>query len=147
LSSTPLLRRLEAIGASTQEERDLLANLPGTTRHYDAHQDIVRQGDRPSNVCLLIEGMACRYRFSTDGKRHILSFHIPGDIPDLQSLFIDVMDHSLATLVPSKIMAIPHERMCGIVDNHPRIAHVLWRESLVDAALYREWIIVRDRPA
>jgi CRP-like cAMP-binding protein len=44
-------------------------------------------------------------------------------------------------------MAIPHERMCGIVDNHPRIAHVLWRESLVDAALYREWIIVRDRPA
>jgi CRP-like cAMP-binding protein len=100
LSSTPLLRRLEAIGASTQEERDLLANLPGTTRHYEAHQDIVRQGDRPSNVCLLIEGMACRYKFSTDGKRHILSFHIPGDIPDLQSLFIDVMDHSLATLVP-----------------------------------------------
>jgi hypothetical protein len=33
MSSTPLLWRLEAIGARTQAERDLLANLPGTTRH------------------------------------------------------------------------------------------------------------------
>jgi CRP-like cAMP-binding protein len=125
----------------------LLANLPGTIRHFDAYQDIVRIGDQPSVVCLLLEGMACRYKFSADGKRHILSFHIPGDIPDLQSLFIDVMDHSLGTLVPTKIMAIPHQRMCTILDSHPRIAHVLWRESLVDAAVFREWILVRGRPA
>jgi CRP-like cAMP-binding protein len=91
--------------------------------------------------------MACRYKHSIDGKRHILSFHIPGDIPDIQSLFIDVMDHSLATLVPTKIMAIPHERMCGIIDNYPRIGHVLWRESLIDGAVFRQWIVVRDRPA
>jgi CRP-like cAMP-binding protein len=91
--------------------------------------------------------MACRYKVSADGKRHILSFHIPGDIPDLQSLFIDVMDHSLATLVPTKIMAIPHDRMCSIVENHPRIARVLWRETLVDAGIFREWILVRGRPA
>jgi CRP-like cAMP-binding protein len=147
LSSGPLLRRLEAIGASTQAERDLLADLPGTTRHYDAHQDIVSDGDRPSVVCLMLEGMACRYKISADGKRQIVSFHIPGDIPDIQSLFIDVMDHSLAALVPSKILAIPHARMCSIIDNYPRIAHVLWRESLIDAAVFREWIVVRSRPA
>ena len=147
MDTAPLLRRLEAIGTPTAAERDVLANLPGTTRHYEAHHDIVRQGDRPSVVCLLIEGMACRYKHSIDGKRHILSFHIPGDIPDIQSLFIDVMDHSLAALVPTKIMAIPHERMCGIIDEYPRIGHVLWRESLIDAAVFRQWIVVRDRPA
>jgi CRP-like cAMP-binding protein len=147
LPATPLLRRLEAIGAATQAERDLLANLPGTTRHYEAHQDIVSDGDRPSVVCLMLEGMACRYKLSADGKRQIVSFHIPGDIPDIQSLFIDVMDHSLGTLVPSTIMAIPHARMCSIIDEHPRIAHVLWRECLIDAGLFREWIVIRDRPA
>jgi hypothetical protein len=40
---------------------------------------------------------------STVNKRQILSFHIAGDIPDLQSLHIDVMDHSLATLAPSSL--------------------------------------------
>jgi CRP-like cAMP-binding protein len=146
-SSSPLLRRLEAIAAPTQGERDVLANLPGTTRHYQAHQDIVSDGDRPSVVCLMLEGMACRYKISADGKRQIVSFHIPGDIPDIQSLFIEVMDHSLGTVVPCTVMAIPHARMYSIIDNYPRIAHVLWRECLIDAALFREWIVVRDRPA
>src|SRR5215211_4444253 len=39
-----------------------------------------------------------RYKLTGDGKRQIFSFHIPGDIPDLQSLHLDVMDHSLASL-------------------------------------------------
>src|SRR5215212_8078001 len=115
LPTTPLLRRLEAIGAPTQAERDLLVNLPGTTRQYEAQHDIVSEGDRPSVVCLMLEGMACRYKVSADGKRQIVSFHIPGDVPDIQSLFIDVMDHSLGTLVPSTIMAIPHARVCNII--------------------------------
>src|SRR5215217_5953341 len=144
---TPLLRRLEAIGAPTQDERDVLANLPGTTRHYEARQDIVSVGDVPSVVCLMLEGMACRYKVSADGKRQIMSFHIPGDIPDIQSLFIDVMDHSLAALTPSKMLTIPHAQMCSIIDEYPRVAHVLWRETLIDAALFREWIVMRDRPA
>jgi hypothetical protein len=73
----------------------------------------------PSSASL-IEGMACRYKHSIDSKRHILSFHIPGDIPDLQSLFIGVMDHRLGALVPTTIMVIPHERMCSIIDQYPR---------------------------
>ena len=147
MDTTPLLRRLEAIGAPTEAEQELLANLPGTVRYYKPHEDIVRLGDRPSVVCLLLEGMACRYKLSADGRRHILSFHIPGDIPDIQSLFIDIMDHSLGVLVPTTVMAIPHQRMCSIIDEYPRIAHVLWRESLIDAAVFREWIVIRDRPA
>ena len=147
MDTTPLLRRLEAIGAPTDAERELLANLPGTTKHYQAHEDIVRIGDRPSVVCLMLEGMAYRYKHSADGKRQIVSFHIPGDIPDLQSLFIEVMDHSLGVLTPSTIRAIPHARMHEIFDNFPRISRVLWRESLIDAAVFREWIVLRDRPA
>ena len=147
MDTTPLFRSLEAIGAPTEAEQQLLANLPGTVRHYKPHVDIVRVGDRPSVVCLLLEGMACRYKLSADGRRHILSFHSPGDIPDIQSLFIDIMDHSLGVLVPSTVMAIPHARMCSIIDEYPRVAHVLWRESLIDAAVFREWIVIRDRPA
>jgi CRP-like cAMP-binding protein len=142
-----LLRRLQAIATPSEEERSVLSSLSGTTRQFRAHDDIVRIGDVPSVVCLLLEGMACRYKVSADGKRQIMSFHIPGDVPDMQSLFIDVMDHSLGALVPTTVLAIRHEIMRGIIEGYPRIAHLLWRETLIDAAVYREWIVMRDRPA
>jgi len=33
-----------------------------------------------------------------NGQRQILSLYIPGDIPDLQSLYLHRMDHDLITL-------------------------------------------------
>jgi CRP-like cAMP-binding protein len=95
----------------------------------------------------MLEGMTSRYKISADGKRHIMSLHIRGDIPDLQSLFIEEMDHSLAAMVDSTVLAIPHDKMRNIIEQHPRIAHMLWRDTLIDAALFREWIVMRDRPA
>jgi hypothetical protein len=44
-------------------------------------------------------------------------------------------------------MAVRHDKMRGILVRYPRIAHLLWRETLLDAAVYREWIVMRDRPA
>jgi CRP-like cAMP-binding protein len=127
VDSTVLLRRLEAIAEATAKERSVLISLPGTVREYRPHVGIVRVGVRPSVVCLMLDGMTSRYKVSADGKRQIMSFHIQGDIPDVQSLFIDVMDHSLCALVKSTVLAIPHDKMCNIVDWHPRIAHLVWR--------------------
>src|SRR5262245_23989972 len=31
--------------------------------------------------------------------------------------------------------------MCNLIDTNPRIAHLLWRDSLVDAAIFRKWIV------
>src|SRR3954471_4554349 len=76
-----------------------------------------------------------------EGKRQIFSFHIPGDIPDLQSLHLDVMDHSLSTLSACKVMFIPHETVCDLVRQCPRIGDAFWRETLIDAAVFREWIM------
>ncbi len=51
-------------------------------------EDIVRDGDRPSECSLVLEGFAFRYKLLPDGRRQILAFHTPGDLPDLQSLHI-----------------------------------------------------------
>ena len=58
-----------------------------------------------------------------------------------ESIFIKVMDHTLATLVPIKVALISHEAMRGLIDRNHRIAHLLWRDSLVDAAIFRKWIV------
>jgi CRP-like cAMP-binding protein len=101
---------------------------------------IVRDQDRPSQCCLVIEGLACRYKVLPGGKRQIFSFHIPGDIPDLQSLHLDVMDHNLGTLVPCRIGFIPHETARQFIRAHPRIGDIFWRDTLIDAGVFREWI-------
>src|SRR4051812_42763288 len=84
---------------------------------------------------------AYRYKQTEDGKRQIFSFHIPGDMPDLQSLHLDVMDHSLSSLSACKVMFVPHETVRDLVRRCPRIGDAFWRETLIDGAVFREWIL------
>ena len=111
-----------------------------TLRDLRADQDVIREQDRTSQCCLIIDGFACRYKILPSGKRQIFSFQIPGDIPDLQSLHIQTMDHSLGTIVRSKVAFISHETLRAFLRKHPRIADVLWRDTFIDAAIFREWM-------
>jgi CRP-like cAMP-binding protein len=77
----PLLRKLQSIGDPTEGEHRALVDLRPTIKILDAHQDIVREGERPSIVCLILEGFACRYATVASGRRQILSFHIPAIFP------------------------------------------------------------------
>jgi CRP-like cAMP-binding protein len=141
MPSTPLVRMLESILDLSEDERDVLRKLSGTIKSVGPRQDLVREGDRPSECCLILDGFAYRYKLTETGKRQIFSFHIPGDIPDLQSLHIDVMDHSLSSLSACKVMFIPHETVRDLVRRCPRIGDAFWRETLIDAAVFREWIL------
>ena len=136
-----LIRKLESIVELSNEEREAVLGLPMTIKTVGEDQDLVRDGDRPSECCLIIEGFACRYKLTAEGKRQIMSFHIPGDIPDLQSLHLEVMDHGLGTLVPSKVGLIHHDHMRELCHRCPHIGDVFWRDTLIDAAVFREWMI------
>lgn len=138
--AAPLIRKLETIFVLSEDERDTLQSLTGSVRTLGADQDIVREGDRPSACCLILEGIAHRYKLTESGKRQIVSFHIPGDIPDLQSLHLEVMDHSLGTLSQSKLAFLPHDTVRDLIRRCPRIGGAFWRDTLIDAAVFREWI-------
>jgi CRP-like cAMP-binding protein len=56
------------------------------------------------------------------------------------SLHIEVMDHNLAPMVSSKLGFIPHGVVRTFLRDHPRISDVFWRDSLIEAAIFREWI-------
>jgi CRP-like cAMP-binding protein len=136
-----LIRKLESIAPVAPEEKAAILRLPLRLKAIAADQDIVSEGDTPSECCLLVEGFACRYNVTAEGKRQILSFHISGDIPDLQSLHLSVMDHSLGTLIPCKLAFIQHDDMRSLMRNHPRLGDLLWRDTLIDAAVFRQWVV------
>lgn len=139
-SSHPLIRKLEVIAPVSGAERQAIAALPMTVRDMKPGQDIVSDQDRPSQCCLLLEGFLLRYKIMPSGRRQIYSFHLPGDIPDLQSLHLDVMDHTLGTAAPSRVGLITHNNMRAFIRAHPRIGELFWRDTLIDAAIFREWI-------
>ena len=89
------------------------------TKEIPAHTGIVREGERPTECCLLIDGFACRSKTTDAGKRQILSIDIPGDIPDLHGLHLHVMDHDVTTLSPSTVGFIPHEALRALAREHP----------------------------
>jgi CRP-like cAMP-binding protein len=59
----------------------------------------------------------------------------------LQSLHLDYIDASLVTLSSSTIAFIPHQPMRELCAEFPRLGAALWRWSLVDAAVFREWVM------
>src|SRR5215204_5589427 len=106
-NTTPLIHKLESILVLSEDEKDVLRKLSGTIKTVGPRQDLVREGDRPHECCLVLEGFVYRYKLTHEGKRQIFSFHIPVDIPDLQSLHIHVMDHSLSPPSANRCGGVP----------------------------------------
>ena len=51
----------------------------------------------------------------------------------------------MATLVPCTPAFIQHEDMCSLIRSHPRLGDLFWRDTLIDAAVFREWMIGMGR--
>jgi hypothetical protein len=76
-----------------------------------------------------------------DPHGQIVSFTIAGDIPDLQSLHLRVLDNSISTISQYRVGFIQHEALHDICLRYPRLGAAFWRGTLIDAAIFREWVM------
>lgn len=136
-----LVRKLDATTGLTEEETRAILELPLTVRELRADQDIVSIGDVPSQCSIILDGWACRYKMVSGGDRQIMSFHLPGDMVDAQSLFLKTMDHSIASITPLKLAQIQHRDLHDLLRRFPNIGMAVTRDILVDAAIFREWLV------
>ena len=143
-----LVTKLKVSNNLSEDDVQAIEALPIRRRDLEAQQRIVTDGDRPTDCCLLFSGFAYRANTIIDGRRQVLSLHIPGEIPDMQSLHLHVMDHDLITMTPSVVGLISHDAVKTLGRARPAVADAFWRETLIDAAIFREWIVnVGARPA
>lgn len=135
-----LLRRLGSIAALDQDDQIAVDRLPLQLNEIGADQDIVREGDRPSRSCFILSGMACWFKITGQGRRQILSFQIAGDLPDMQSIHLATLDSTLRTISPCRVAFVQHEALRDICARRPSVAGAFWRMTLIDAAIFREWV-------
>lgn len=133
------LTKLERRGGLSVAGRSALQALPSRIRRFGGHQDIARERERPAHCCLVGSGLVSRYKDLPAGGRQIVSFHIAGDMVDLQSLLVMVADYNIHAHTPTTVAMIAHDDMLRVATQHPDVARALWFDTLIDAAIFREW--------
>jgi len=133
-----LIKKLEQFAALSESDRFALDSITSSarTKTVAPNEDIVRDGDRPSECSLILKGFACRYKLLPSGKRQIMSFHLPGDICDLHALMLGELDHSIGALEPTTVAVLPHTLLRDLIQHHPGITQAFWQDTLIDSAVF-----------
>ena len=139
--SNILFRKLSRFIDLTDSDRIAIERLCAHRISVEAKRQLIREGERPNDVYLLLEGWGYRYKILPDGGRHILAYLIPGDLCDIHIFILKTMDHTLALLSPATVAVISQETILDVMDSHPRIERALWWATLVDEAVLREWLV------
>jgi CRP-like cAMP-binding protein len=135
-----LLRKLSEHSDLDENDVAALRSLSHRGRTLAPNEDFIRQGDKPMMSALVTRGVVARYHMLRGGQRQYLSFHMTGDMPDAQSLFIERMDHAVCAIGEATIVLIPHDEICAMFEQRPPVGFAIWRETLIDAAIFREAI-------
>lgn len=128
-------------------ESEVLA-LDRVTAHpkaYVARKDLIREGDPPGPVLVMLEGWACRYKVLPSGTRQIMAFMMPGDACDLHIGMLAEMDHSIQTVTKALVATISRSAMDEMFAEYPRIATAMYVAQLVDEGTLRAWIVSLGR--
>jgi CRP-like cAMP-binding protein len=114
--------------------------MPHSVRDYQAGQYLLREGDRPRYCSFMLSGYTYRHKFVGDGGRQIVSIHIEGDFIDLQNMLLDLADHNIQALTRTTVVQIEASLVTEHAFAHPLLGRAFWRESLVEASIFREWV-------
>lgn len=138
----PLVRKLQRFARLSADDRQALNEAAlGNVRKIGPREDIIREGESPDQVNLILAGWACRYKQLEDGRRQIIAFFLPGDLCDTHVFVMREMDHSIGTLGAVSLAEISRDTLTSITERHPRITQALWWEMLVATAVQREWTV------
>lgn len=142
------VQRLDSHTPLAADARQALLSLPVQRQDVRAHFDFVDLGSSSDHASLVSEGLVGRVGQTGDGRRQIVSLHIPGEIADLQSVIVPQATTALTALTGSTLLRVAHDDLRRVGLEHPSIATAFWRACVVEAAIVAQWLInIGQRPA
>lgn len=139
------VQKLKNLAELNSADTAALTELTSHPRQYVAKQDIIREGDQPGPVFVILKGWACRYKILPNGTRQIMAFLLPGDACDLHIGILAEMDHNLQALTPCEVALISGDRMELLLEDHPAVARAMYKSQLIDEGILRAWIVSMGR--
>ena len=142
-----LLRKLSTHSSLDDEDKKAILDLPWTIRTVLPQGYIVREGDMHIVCGVLLEGFAFRQKLTGDGARQIVSVHVPGDPLDFQNFYLDESDHSVQALTRAEVAFVDRNDLRELARARPAVSQAIFVITLVDASIFREWILNVGRRA
>ena len=136
-----LAEKLDRLIGLTTIERDAVEALQFMTEFVPAHTFLVREGDTVTRCCIVIDGYACRHKVERAGGRQIVAFYMAGDILNLAHVLLPKADDNLQTTTKATVGWISTDRLRQVGRAHPRIAKAFAIDVLIDASIFREWVL------
>jgi CRP-like cAMP-binding protein len=143
-ANTPLqllIQKLERRTRLTTEDQAALLKLDYRRRLFRANEYIVRENERPGPCQLLIDGIAMRTKMTLDGSRQIMSLQFPGDMMDLQHLYLDHADHNLEALTLCRVAEVERTAVQHLMKTRPSLMRAIIIEIASEASIHREWAL------
>ncbi|GGE82600.1 Crp/Fnr family transcriptional regulator [Sphingomonas prati] len=143
--SNHFIQKLKGFGPLADEDIVALENVTKSARKVAARTDLIREGDRPGPLFVVLDGWAQRYKILPNGTRQIVAFLLPGDACDLHVGTLAEMDHSIQTVKAARIATIANGVLDDLMDRHRNIRRAMYRAQLTDEGTLRAWIVSMGR--
>ena len=140
-----LVEKLALRDRVSPREVEALQDVLGPPKCILAGTDIVSEHTHPQQSTLLISGFSARYTTLRDGGRQITEINIAGDFIDLHSLLMKQMDHGVVALTDCTVAYAHHSRLIALTEQHAHLARLLWLDTIIDAAIHRQWLAAMGR--
>ena len=138
----PLILKLRARHDLSSEEEAVLRGMRFSLRKFERNEVMVRSGQELNSSMLLASGFALRSKIAADGSRQIVETNVTGDFIDLHGFILKRLEHEISAASRAEVMTVPHEELKRVTERFPRLTRALWFQTLVDAAIHREWMLV-----
>ena len=115
--------------------------LSRRARSIDRGSDLIREGDTPHLLYVVLDGWAQKYKQLPDGRRQIVALFLPGDICDLDAFLVDRVDHCVAAVRNLTVAELSRDDIRQLVGDCPSLAKLFCWNEFMSIAIQREWTI------
>lgn len=141
----PLIAALAERDDLSPAELSVLSKVEWRYREYAAGSEIIAQRTKPTQSCLLTDGLGARAMWMQNGERQLTALHVKGDFVDLHGLLLRIMDHSVVALTPCRVAFVEHSVLRRISEEQPHLGRLLLTMVAIDASIQRNWILSLGR--
>ena len=136
----PMLHKLNYWFALDESDSAAVLALPHRVKELEPHHYVVRERETATHCCTMLSGYSIRHKIVAHGARQIVAIHMRGDMVDLQNSMLGTADHSVQMLTTGEVALIPREAVQELALERPRVGMAMWKDTLVDGSIFREWI-------
>jgi CRP-like cAMP-binding protein len=137
----PLIRKLEAFEPLNGPEKQAVISLCDNVHQVSRRRHIISEGVVPSCTHVILSGWAARYKLVPSGKRRITAILLPGDFCDIHATALATMDHNILAITDCQVAQVAPRKIHEITRSTPALTRALWRSTLVDEAILRQWLV------